>query len=233
MDTGLRISSPQIEGILQVSKWLKAPMLLADNEMRQLWQEMGGVHIMQTSCPVPCGSEEISVEMFCDSYERYLQALLKGESVECFKPLFSCAISTERDDFYLMPLPKEGMGLVKPIRPVIQMQAHYFFYSTVDRQFHSMVQGKESVAWGIQFSYPQLFQDPQSKRIVKVTDQELFQNTALFATLMRWMRSHTLPTPFVIDGVKTNATIRLGKQAALWVNTHPQLLCKGIKVQEV
>lgn len=230
MDTGLRMSSPQVEGILQVSKWLKMPVLLDGQEMRQLWQELGSVHIMQTSCPVLFGREEMGVEMFCDRYEDYIKALRQGACVDLFKPMFSCAISTSLDDFYMMPLPKEGMGLVKPIRPVIQMQAHYFFYSTVDRQFHSMVQGKESVAWGIQFSYPQLFQDPQSKMIVKVTDQTLFQNTTLFTTLMRWMRSHTLPTPFVVDGVKTNATIRVGQQALTWVNTHPQLRAKEIGV---
>jgi hypothetical protein len=199
--------------------------------MRQLVQALGPFHIVQTSCPVALGSEEISIESFCHSYEQYVQALRQGAPLDCFKPLFSSSISLSLDDFYVMQLPQPGRGLVKACRPVIQLQAHTFFYSFVDREFHSMVQGKESVAWGLQFSYPQLFQDPVTKKIVKVNDADLFPNTALYATLMRWMRTATLPTPFVVQGVKTNAPIRIGKQALEWVNQHPQLQRQGICVQ--
>ncbi len=93
-----------------------------------------------------------------------------------------------------------------------------------------MVQSSDSISWGVQFSYPQLFQDPHTRKVVKIADQDAFENTALFTSLMQWMRSHTLPTPFVVNGVRTNSSIRVGKRALSWVGSLVQLQQKGIDI---
>jgi hypothetical protein len=120
--------------------------------------------------------------------------------------------------------------LIKPIKPIIQLQAHHFFYSSLDGKFHPMVLSQESISWGLQFSYPQLFQDPKTKTIAKVVDSEEFPNTDLFSRLQKKMRECSLATPFIIDGMRVNSPIRIGKQARTWINQHPQLQHRGIKV---
>ena len=224
----LRRSTPKIEGVLQVSKWIKCAVLLDIEEMQDLLQVLGQIDFFIVSEPVQIGKERISSEMFLNGYSRYVEGLKRGEIPDpnVYRTLFSCSLSKTPAIFYAMDL-SDGRALVKSIQPVIQLQAHYFFYSAVDGKFHSMVQGSDSISWGVQFSYPQLFQDPHTRKIAKVVGCE---NTSVFSTLMQWMRSHTLPTPFIVNKERTNSPIRTGKQALSWVHNHLQLKQKGITI---
>jgi hypothetical protein len=93
-----------------------------------------------------------------------------------------------------------------------------------------MVLSTESVTWGVQFSYPQLYQDPKSHRIAKVADSIDFPNTSLFARMLKWLRHNTLPTPFFVHGQRVNAPIRIGRACLKWIDQHPQLKEKEIRV---
>lgn len=230
----MRWSTPKVEGVLQVSKWLKCAILLDRDEMQELLEALGEVCFFNVSSPVAEDQMRISADQFLEIYGQYVKALKRGEipSADAFRSVFSSALSKTSDPFYAMRL-SDGRALVKPIQPVIQLQAHYFFYSTLDGKFHSMVQSRDSISWGIQFSYPQLFQDPYTRQVVKVADQKQFSNTALFATLMQWMRSHTLPTPFFVNGVRTNSPMRVGKKALVWAHYHPQLKQQGVELGSI
>ena len=103
-------------------------------------------------------------------------------------------------------------------------------YSEHDGKFRPMVFGLDSVTWGLQFSYPQLFMDGRTKEAFAVVESEEFPNTALFHQLQRWMRQNTLPTPFLVDGKRVNSPIRLGKACLPWINRHPQLAPKHLQV---
>jgi hypothetical protein len=120
--------------------------------------------------------------------------------------------------------------LIKPLKPVIQLQAHHFFYSTLDKKFHPMVLSQESVTWGLQFAYPQLYQDPKTRQVIKVTDSAEFPNSALFSQFSKWIRNATLPTPFEVEGVRVNSPIRIGKKMLGWIQQHPQLKKQGITI---
>jgi hypothetical protein len=225
----IRISSPKAEGILQVSKWLKVQVLLDSEEMQELLSLLSPVDFIVVSEPVPAEEAVISTCSFQEKYGAYV-ALLKQGQVPLpgdFRRYFSCAMSTTCDAFYAISAGSEKY-LIKPIRPVVQLQAHYFFYSDLDGKFHPMVLSEESTAWGLQFSYPQLFQDPETRKVVKVADTAEFPNSAPFSRLQKWMRSATLPTPFEVNGVKTNSSIRVGKKSLAWIKNHPQLKSRGI-----
>jgi hypothetical protein len=114
--------------------------------------------------------------------------------------------------------------------PIIQLQAHTLFYSQLDGQVRSMVRGEGEIHWGIQFSYPQIYQNAQTGQIEKIEDNEKFPNTALFRRLQRWVRDHTRATPLEVGGKRVNLPARLGKQCFSWINRHPQLLAAGIRV---
>jgi hypothetical protein len=95
-----------------------------------------------------------------------------------------------------------------------------------------MVLSPESISWGLQISYPQLYQDPKTRQIAKVTSVLEFSNTALFAKLLKWIRSATLPTPFEVKGVRINSSIRVGKKSLVWIKSHPQLKQRGIQIAQ-
>lgn len=229
MNFPIRISSPKAEGILQVSKWTKVQILLDADEMRELLDGLGNVYFVAVSEPVKEGV--ISASDFLEKYSDYIFLLKQGQipPAEEFRRLFSCAMSTSLDCFYAIAL-SEGKFLIKPTRPVVQLQAHHFFYSNLDGKFHPMVLSPESISWGLQISYPQLFQDPHTRKVIKVVDSPDFPNSALFLKLLRWMRSFTLPTPFQVGAKRVNAPIRIGKQSLAWIKNHPQLKQRGIQV---
>jgi hypothetical protein len=219
-----RISTPKIEGALQVSKWHKVQLLLDSSEMQELLSALKDVFFVVVSEPVIPQEAVISPDQFLKTYTRYVDLLKRGEIPlqEEFRRTFSCGIAEQLDPFYALSA-GNGKFLVKPTKPIIQLQAHHFFYSKLDHQFHPMVFSQESISWGLQFSYPHLFQDPKTRQVVKVKNTPEFPNTALFTSLLRWIRNHSLPTPFEVEGVKTNSPIRIGKKSLSWIKSHPQL----------
>jgi len=65
-----------------------------------------------------------------------------------------------------------------------------------------------------------------------VRESSEFPNTALYRSVQRWMRAHTIPTPFHVNGKKINVPMRLGKKCLPWISEHCQLKEKGIKVEQ-
>lgn len=229
-DAPLRISSPEQEGVLQASKWLHWQVLLDEREMAALLEELGSfsIHIVSTLVPQPHGL--VSKEEFLREYKLYVNALKNGHEPnekQC-RPFFSSIFTKDKEALYAMET--GGRYLIKPLLPVVQLQLHHVFLSSVDGKFYPMVHSADSITWGIQFSYPQIFQDPSTGAFGKVDAGPRFPNTPLFAEIAKWMRKHTLPTPFVVNGQKVNLPIRLGKSCWEWIVHHPHLLRKNIGV---
>jgi hypothetical protein len=221
---------PSVESTLQASQWQKCPLLIDEMEMRDLLEVLGNFWIVQVSGLINRGQEIITQEDFLDVYGQYIEALKQGvPSIDSrLKPYFSSVLTTTLDALYGVQI-NEKQCLVKVKQPVIQLQAHRFDYSLADGKFRSMVLGYDSIQWGLQFSYPHLYQDDHLQ-VFTVREGAQFPNTALFKSLQRWVRSHTIATPFEIEGKKVNVPIRLGKKCLTWINTHPQLSAKGLSV---
>ena len=92
-----------------------------------------------------------------------------------------------------------------------------------------MTFGINSIQWGIQFSFPYLFQNVNME-VIKVREGALFPNASLFKQIQKWMRYHTSPTTFEVEGKEINVPIRLGNKCKTWINFHPQLAAKGLRV---
>lgn len=216
---------------LQASKWRQVQLLIDAEEMRALWAVLSPVAIYRTGVILPQGAGEVLSESFLSDYSGYVDRLKSGAVVDVqqLARQFSCVLTRSVDALYALDV-GEGKAIIKPRLPIIQMQSHRMSYSTVDGKFRSMVFGKDSISWGIQFSYPQLFQDPVTRQILRVDSSERFPNTALYADLLRWVRHHTLPTPFIAEGARMNVPIRLGKACFCWVNQHAQLAEHRLRV---
>jgi len=220
----LQISTPQEEGVYQASKWLKLPMLLDASELKSLFDSIAPFWIFPLTGVVD--GSPISSDIFIAEYGRWINALKQGSAPTDgeLRSLLACAFTDDLESLWLQNV---GRGYLTKIRkPVIQVQAHFFSYSSVDGEFRSMSMGKESVFWGLQCSFPQVYQDPKTMDLFEMDAHPLFRKIQL------WVRENTRATPFIVDGKRVNVPMRLGKCCFSWIQNHPQLIQQGIKVYE-
>lgn len=217
---------------LQASKWSQVPVLLDIDEMTALFDHLGEFSLYQCASVKPLGQGVIGKDEFLLHYESYINNLKNGRLpiASDFQPWFSPAMSATPEALYTIPV-GQGQQLIRIAKPIIQLQAHTFDYSPFDKKFRSMIFGSESIPWGIQFSYPQLFMNPTTKQVEATRNSPELPNSALFHSLQKWMRQRTIPTPFRAEGILYKVPIRLGKQCLTWINRHPQLIHKGIIVK--
>lgn len=215
----------------RVAQWLQIPILLDDEEMRSFIACFPLLQLYQVGVVYPKDRIGFSKEDFIRAYDIYISALKKGETPDpnLYKDLFAGAFSSSPDDFISLDLP-ENRRLLRVHRPVIQLQEHRIDFSSHDQEFRSKVLGPKSILWGIQISYPQLYENPSNKQPQKVLNNPLYPNGSYFRQMQRWMRDHTLPTPFIVDGKRKNVPIRLGKKCFSWINNHPGLRERQLRV---
>lgn len=224
---GIPFSEKPLEKI-EISQSRKISLLIDEQEMEHLFASLPPFEMWDVCRPVSLEEAQISTHTFLIQYEKYVRGIRGGMLVEenFLRPFFSCVMTRPGKGVYAQVLKNEKY-LIRSLEPVIQLQRHHFIYSDT---FHSGVMGKESITWGISFSYPQLYLDPKTKEIGKVERNPLFSNTALFQSFTQWARNYTQPTPFWVEGKKINQPYRLGKRCFSWINHHPSLKQKGMYV---
>lgn len=227
----LRIGSTT-EPALEASKWIKYQVLVEPEELKALLDDMGEVSFYLCGCVTNRGQGTVTKETFLESYKEYISILRSGNipNMDAFRTLFSASISTTKEAFYALPV-GNNQQLIRVIKPVIQLQAHSLDFSPIEQKFRPMILGDHSISWGIQFSFPQLFQDPLTRDILQIKDPTLFPNVKPFQCLQKWVRHYTIPTPFVVSGTTYNVPMRIGKKCLSWINQHPQLKNKNISIQ--
>jgi|SRR5579872_1384283 len=224
--TSLRISTLAKEGLYQGSKFLKYQVFCDAEELAPLFKESF------TLFPLTglCGGQPLAPSYFLDEYRSWTQMLREGKIPPDaqLRKIVACAMTADLEALWLQPV-ADGRFIVKISKPVIQIQAHFFTYSSIDGVFRPMTMGPESIFWGLQFSFPQIYQNPKTMELLEVEESA---NTELFQKVKRWVRDSTRATPFVVDGKKVNATIRIGKNSFSWIKNHPQLAAKQIGLYE-
>jgi hypothetical protein len=228
----MRVTDFASESPMEASKWLNLQALISEEEMNHLLEALGYFEIYFTGVLTRPGEEQVSKEDFLNKYRFYIEALMQGDIPEesVYRSFFNTIFTVSSDCLYAIPA-SNGRQLIRASKPIVQLQAHSMDYSILDGKFRSMVFGLDSILWGLQFSYPQLYLDPETKEILTIADNEMFPNTALFKKLQKWLRQETIPTPFQVGSNKINVPIRLGKKCLGWINKHPQLLKKNLAVQ--
>lgn len=230
MISPIKTRSKQLPPI-QVSKWLDIPVLLDKKEMANLIEHLGVFSIFLTSSVLEKGKGYLSAEDFLLKYAEYVDQIQQGKDLneDPFRSFFSAIFTRSPDCLYSLLL-ANNKELLRVETPVVQLQPHRIHFSKEDHKFRSMNFGLDTISWGIQFSYPQLFQDAQ-KNIHKTKDSEAFPNTELFHMIQQWVRHHTVATPFIVNEKRVNVPMRLGKQCFSWINNHPHLKNLGLSVK--
>ncbi len=220
--TSLRISSVDNEGVYQGSKWSKIQVLCDGEELKTLFDQLAPFWIFPLTGIV--AGNPLSPDLFIEEYSRWVEGLKRGTSPsdEELKKILACAFTDDLSALWLQPVSKGY--LTKISKPVVQVQAHFFTYSSLDGVFRPMSMGKETIFWGIQFSFPQIHQDAKTMELCETEENGLFRKIQL------WAREMTRATPFVVEGQKKNVPIRLGKRCFSWIHSHPQLIQQKIGV---
>ena len=188
----LRISHPANEGVYQASKWLKCQVLLDGEEMCNLLNALGSFWIFPVT-GIGDG-KPLSLPFFIEEYTRWIEGLKEGKipTSEELRKLMACVFTDDLDSLWLQEV-APGRYITKIAKPIVQVQTHYFSYSALDQVFRPMSMGKESVFWGLQFSFPQIYQDPKTMELCEV------EEGAMFRKIQLWKRENTRATPFLIE----------------------------------
>ena len=232
MSHPLRLCSAAEVPPFQAAKWLSFQLLLDPEEMKSLFDSLGEFYIYRVGAVCKEGQEEVSREDFLKAYTDYVNALKSGilPNPASYRSLFAVVFTVTRDVLVGIRA-GEGETIVRVAMPVIQVQPHSMHYSKSDHKFRPMLFGLDTITWGVQFSYPQLYQDQQLQDIRKVDNSADFPNTPLFRSVQQWQREHTIPTPFLVpDQTKVNVPMRVGKKCLEWINRHPQLISNSLQV---
>lgn len=217
----LRIGTPATEGLYQASKWLKVQVLCDAEELAALFDVLRPFKMFPLTGFVNHSDAALSEQAFLQEYGSWIEGLKKGRvpTDAQLRRILACAWTAGNDALWLQEVPGQRY-LVKVSQPVLQVQAHFFTYSSIDGVFRPMSMGAGSVFWGLQISYPQIYQDPKTQDLLDASE---CLNAELFKRVRQWTRDMTRATPFIADGQKINVPIRLGKKCFSWIENHPQL----------
>lgn len=224
----LRKSTLGVEGAHPLSKWLALQLLVDTSEMQELLQEIEGVRFFQMDRLIGLDEGEMKREQVLHAYRDYVEDLKGGKlpDEKAFREFFQAAWTVNLESLYSMQVDAKRQ-IIKLCAPVILVQPHKMEYSHFDGKFRSMIMGKESISWGVQISYPQLYQNPKTYEVKKTST---FANFDIFRKIQRWIRYKTQPTTFLVESKKITTPIRLGKKALSWINFHPGLVARRIQV---
>jgi hypothetical protein len=219
-----RISTPAIEGPFQAAKWIKIQALVDQAELEILLQEP--FFIYPLSGAFPLSAFPVAKKKYLENYSESIEALKMGGIPNETKDLNVVAWANSPESVWLQQIPGDRY-MVKPCEPFVQVQIHQMGFSEVDREFRPMILSQASIFWGLQFSFPKIYQEPKTLAIKESEESELFQ------VIRQWVRNYTLPTPMMVHGKRVNIPMRLGKNCFSWINKHPQLLNKNLSVMEL
>jgi hypothetical protein len=233
MSFPIRYSSVEQEGIFRASKWLKHAALLSVEEMQSFLSVLDSFFLVPASGLLSKASWKVSEPEFLRQYEEYidwmkLHATLPPMPLRRF---FSLMLSTSLKTFYAVEVPDEKIA-IKPSLPVIQIQLYHCFFSPFDHQIRSMVASPESFAWGLQFSYPQIYEHPKTHQFAKVLLEEGFPNSKPFKEMVSWLRKNTKPVALQEEG-RAYAPFRIGNLSLAQRETHvglQKILSSGVRI---
>ncbi len=233
MSLPIRYSSVETEGLFRASKWLKHAVLLSLEEMRSFLASLGSFTMVPASGLLSKNSWQVSDQEFLHQYAAYWEWMHENPTLPpiALRRFFSLMFTNSLQTLYAVELPGEKIA-IKASLPVIQVQLYHCFFSSFDHQIRSMVASPDSFAWGLQFSYPQIYEDPKTHQYAKVLLENGFPNSKLFKEMVSWFRKNTQPVPLQEEG-RAYAPFRIGKGSGQARETHAglqKMLSQGVRI---
>ena len=216
---------------LQVSRFLQQQVLLEPTELKTLLESLEGALHFYASSGLAVGKTEVSLEEVLMSYADYIQGVRSGNEIDpsILRKNLTLLMTVGNNDVYSQEL-SQGRVIARAISPVIMIQAHTLAFSAEDRCCRSMVLGPDALYWGLQFSYPQLYQDPSTQEVLSVDRSEKYPNTALYFSIQKWLRHNSQALNVKMQDTAFRSPIRLGLSCESWINQMEVLQEKGVEL---
>lgn len=212
------VSLPQAQNRYRASKWIAFQMLLTRNELEDLFNEISA----QVFCCIAKVDEEKNLlyhkESYLSLYTSYLEAL-KSQNKFLIKQLLislNVALAYDESSLYKVLAPNNKC-LIKIKKPCIQVKPFNFVYHFGLEKFLTNIKSEEAIYFGLEFSFPQIFQDPQSQEIQSLFKNNLSLSETYFNKIRLFVREKTKPAKFLISDKRKVATFRIGKTCAGFV----------------
>ena len=154
-----RISTPALEGQFQAAKWIKIQALVDETELALLFQEPFLIYPL--SGTFPRSAFPMKKETYLEIYKSWIDALKSNTVPKENRDINAVAWMRSSDSLWLQQIPGDRY-MAKPCEPFVQVQIHQMGYSDVDQEFRPMILSQNSIFWGLQFSFPQVYQDPKT-----------------------------------------------------------------------
>jgi hypothetical protein len=190
-------------------------------EWAHFFHDFPQLHLFRVASVVAKGKEEMEISEFLSIMTKFITEIESRSDIDIdpYRIPFSCALSPTISDFSVMHLPGERV-LVKPREPVIQLRPLSLSMSP-EGALQTKSWGKDNIFWGIQLSYPQIFQDPQTKEIVQALADH--PNGKLFKEILKWFRLHTKPVSLAKRGKSLAFSLKVGAKSVYLLAKHEQI----------
>lgn len=215
----LRQSSPAVQGVYSGAKWMHIRAMLDPEEWEDLSEELGK-NCMFTVGKMTKKIPFLSSVEITDALYKMKKSFISSEiDINDLQLITPFALSCKSTSFYQFCV--KDLVNVQILEPVIQVQMHFFRICPINHTFHSMVMAQDSIFWGLQFSFPQIFQNSLHGCIKQVDKSG--ENFRLFSFVRKWMRDHTTSTKVSFENKVVPLPIRWGKKCLSWASSHPQI----------
>ncbi len=210
----------------QASKWWKLQVFFSLDALDFFFQDLGSFWICPLGKVLQEEEQILEKDQYLQAYKKKVDQYLTHH-ITPIEEISPCAFTVLKEDLYLMNL-SQNRFLLKIKNPVVQVHPYFFRFSKQNRSFLSNVYAEDSIFWGLQFSFPQIFQD-EDLNLHKVHPQT-FANAALFQKMRRWIRKHTSPISFEFEGEKIVTSMRASPQLFCLLQKYPKLIELGLNI---
>lgn len=189
------------------SGYLYQNVLFSKEDLEQLLILLRPFEFFNTSSVQTQQDDIMTEDRFLNFYERYLHHLFLDQPLDDkdIARMFLISLATSSSCFAKQEL-SHNRFLLKPIRPVIQLQPLGLFVSSIDKQIHAKTFSKEAQPFGIKISFPTIYEETQSHIIQEIKPDDIEYEK--FAAIRQFIRNQTKPLILIHKGEKKVYPIR-------------------------
>jgi hypothetical protein len=176
---------------LQASLWMSQRVLLTPDELIELFDFLPSFELYNLA---HVGSKEgfhITKELFLECYKAFFMSFFhqKDASFYTFKKQLTVAMIGEEETLYLTE-PSSGTFLIHMQKPSVVIGPCIFHYDSAAKKILYADHKTQAIRMGLEFKFPQFYQDPQTLQPVKHFTDLSNPHTRLFKALQKWCREH-------------------------------------------
>lgn len=205
------------------SKWNHLDVLLDPHELKALFDIIKPCWMLYASSTKQTEDYTLPFDLFYETYQNYIENLKQKTvpNIASFRTHFHFFLTQSLEGIYRVPLGESHQRILLHA-PVIQVKPISLMISKIDSSIHTSPISPQGIFWGLRFSFPGIFQKPNSLDITTLNPNNHI-NANLFKIIRGFLRKESSFAIFEIDQTKHNALARLGKQCYPWIQNHPQL----------